>query len=517
MQVSDDDRVLVAAGLVRAARLDSSIFVDLIFGYESASFQQEWHRIWNRPGAHVVQWSPVEHGKTQQATGWALHLLGRDPENTRILWVGPSQSVARKSTNIIKTLIEEPPKTLSAVFPRLRPQYGTGEKWTETMFRVAGCRATEKDASVEVAGIETSILGGRFTDIILDDICTMNTTYTAEARAKVTKWVESTVLGRLLAGGRIICLGNAWYSDDVMHALKAKGFTVIHNKAYREDDSGRIIPESVLWPAQFPAWRLGELPDSLLPDGSPTKRRDFGTIESLRQLRCQPYNAGQSQFDLRWFDRAMQAGEGLTLVDEYKGEWGPAYLGVDVGITEKEGRDFWGFFAIAVDPATGRRRLLNGVQARMTGPTGIGQLKAWWIAFAPVIMVENNAAQEFIRQFAGEEGIPTRPFTTGKNKANVPFGVPSLGVELEQGMWILPSGDERSRALAIQWRTQCLAYTPGQHTGDLLMASWFAREAARGGGGPEGVVGKPKGAPSLAGYGQTRARYGGAQLGLFRR
>jgi hypothetical protein len=493
-----------AAAVITAAKIDSSIFTDALFGYTSAPFQREWHRRWSAPSARVVQWSPVEHGKTQRVTGWVFHRLGTDPVNARILWIGAAQKTALKSTGIIKQSIEQPSRFLRTVFPSLKPGR---KKWTQAQFTLSEAKTTEKDCSVETAGVESQILGGRFTDIVLDDICTFETTFTQAQREKVTKWLVSTVLGRLLDGGRILCLGNAWYPDDVMHALQERGFTVIHEEAYREAEDGSIVPESILWPAQWPLERLGPMPDSVRADGSPSKRRELGTVEALRQLRCIPYSAGQGRFKLEWFDKAMELGRGLTFVEKYSGPW-PTFMGVDVGVQAKEGHDAWGFWVMAVDPKTGRRLPLNMLEERMEGPAGIRLLKDWFKRYGAVIMVENNAAQEFIRQFAKEEGLPTRAFTTGKNKADPSFGVPSLGVELEQGLWILPCGDEASQKMAIKWRTQCLAFAPGQHTGDLLMSSWFAREACRSDGAAASAP--PPAGSTKADYSRgLRARYGG--------
>src|SRR3990167_10835275 len=116
------------AALIRAARGDSSVFTDLVFRYESAPFHRAWQETWNIPGVRCVQWSPVEHGKTQQVTGWALHRMGSDPKEARILWVGSALTAARKSVGVIKALIETGHRELAAVFPDLRP----GVKWTES-------------------------------------------------------------------------------------------------------------------------------------------------------------------------------------------------------------------------------------------------------------------------------------------------------------------------------------------------------------------------------------------------
>ena len=491
------------AALLAAARQHSAVFTDLVFGYQSERFHREWHAAWNAPDARVVQWSPVEHGKTQHATGWGIHCLGNDPVNTRLLWVGSALGPAKKSVGVIKTLIEDPPDEVRAVFPRLRP----GPRWTDTQFTVRGAKVTEKDYSVEAVGVEGAVLGGRYTHIILDDICTFQTTYTAARRAAITRWVISTIIGRLLPGGRLICLGNAWYPDDVMHALAQRGFKVIRQEAYRESEEGRIVPKSILWPAQWSVDRLNQ------------RRKELGTVEALRQLRCKPYSAGQGRFRLEWFDTAMEAGQGLTLLgpgETYDGRYGPAYLGVDLGVSQKEGSDLTAFWAMAVNLKTGRRVPLDAFEERIDGPTVISRLKDWHRRLSPSTRVENNAAQDFIRQRARQDGIATSAHTTGKNKADISTGVPSLGVELEQGMWVLPCGDERSQEMAIKWRTQCLAYAPGQHTGDLLMASWFSREQARMGEGTATVTATAN--RTSADYTQTRASYDGRRgLGLTRR
>jgi hypothetical protein len=66
-------------------------------------------------------------------------------------------------------------------------------------------------------------------------------------------------------------------------------------------------------------------------------------------------------------------------------------------------------------------------------------------------------------------------FTTGKNKPDPRYGVSSLATELEAGQWVL-SPDEPE---LVAWKAECMNYSPGTHTGDRLMASWFAREGSR--------------------------------------
>ena len=178
-------------------------------------------------------------------------------------------------------------------------------------------------------------------------------------------------------------------------------------------------------------------------------------------------------------------------------------MGCDLGVQQKEKHDKTAFWCMAVDPVRGTRIPIKAFEERLTGPEIVKRLVDWRDRYSPVIEVENNAAQDFIRQFASDAGVVTRPFTTGKNKADPAFGVPSMGVELEQGLWRLPREPE-----ILAWRSQCLAFTPGQHVGDLLMASWFAREACRNDSAAASSPAPPE--STKADYGKLRARYADA-------
>jgi len=66
------------------------------------------------------------------------------------------------------------------------------------------------------------------------------------------------------------------------------------------------------------------------------------------------------------------------------------------------------------------------------------------------------------------------------------IGVESVFVELARGEWIIPSRPtadgkklEGATPEIREWITEMLAYSPERHTGDHLMASWFAKEGAR--------------------------------------
>ncbi|KKK64061.1 hypothetical protein LCGC14_2988030, partial [marine sediment metagenome] len=89
-------------------------------------------------------------------------------------------------------------------------------------------------------------------------------------------------------------------------------------------------------------------------------------------------------------------------------------------------------------------------------------------------------AQDFIVQFArGAFAVPIQPFTTGRNKAHPEFGVESIAAEMAGEKWIIPNESGAIDPEIQEWISEMLYYDPTAHTGDRLMASWFAREGAR--------------------------------------
>jgi hypothetical protein len=73
------------------------------------------------------------------------------------------------------------------------------------------------------------------------------------------------------------------------------------------------------------------------------------------------------------------------------------------------------------------------------------------------------------------------PFTTGKQKADPIFGLPSMEVEFFNGAWVVPmrgvDPQDAEHGFNI-WRRELDEHPIGA-AADTVMASWFAREGAR--------------------------------------
>jgi len=146
--------------------------------------------------------------------------------------------------------------------------------------------------------------------------------------------------------------------------------------------------------------------------------------------------------------------------------------GVDVS-TGREKSDLSVIFTLLTWP-DGSRQILEIQSGRWQGPEIIDRLASVHDRFRSVMVVENNAAQEFILQWTREKypGLRVRSFTTGRNKLSPEYGVESLAGELAAGRWIIPcqQGNRIVDPQVGKWISDLVGYDPGRHTGDLLMA-----------------------------------------------
>ena len=235
---------------------------------------------------------------------------------------------------------------------------------------------------------------------------------------------------------------------------------------------------------------------------------------------CVARDDHDSRFKQSWMDRAKQRGErsGIhkfshslrdVLEEEYdhdevqtevdaifQGMISPTpntalrvYTGVD--LSTGEARDLSVLFTILVYP-NGDRRVLEIESGRWQIDEIVARVLSVYRRFGSILAVENVGTQQWLVQLLAKySAIPVVPITTGRNKADPVFGVESLAAELANGKWIVPAKHSRAPEDAEAWIQEMLFYNPAQHTGDRLMAAWFARTAAERAerGGNRGGVG----------------------------
>jgi hypothetical protein len=359
----------------------------------------------------------------------------------------------------------------------LVPSDDIHDQWGQSRLTVK--RSTNaKDPSIQGLGVFGPINGSRLDGIVLDDILNFENTRTKEQITKLVGWLDSEVFTRAVEGGWIHWIGTPWTPLDPMHEVSKRSgwehrrYSAVLNP---NEDMKHWRP---LWPAQFSASRLAKIYSGTTP------------LNFARKYLCQVRMDATSRFQQAWIDEALRLGKGMTFATVQPktsdGRGMRCYTGVDLGVGQKEGNDLTCLFTIAVE-SSGRKRVIDIRSGRFTAPEILKNIEDVSGRFGSIVYVEDVSAQNFLLQWASSAGLPVKGFTTNAGKKyDEHFGVESLAVEMRAGGWVLPSGDvgDQLHPELQEWIREMLYYTPDAHTGDRLMASWFAREAARAAGLP---------------------------------
>jgi hypothetical protein len=448
--------------LVRLAREDVNVFCELVLKDEKTGdpvVQAPTHYAWHalaEENDRLLIWAHIESGKTQQLSiGRTLWELGRDP-SLRCLILSNTKTQAGKLADSIRQYVESS-DALHDVFPNLLP----GEPWGTNAFSVK--RPTiSKDPSVQTAGVHGNIQGARLDRVLFDDVLDYENTQTEDQRKGLIEWVASAVFGRSVDGAKMRGVGTAFHPQDLLHHLGRQGWSAFRYPVVDAQGMPR-------WPERWPLERIA------------AKAKELGPIEAQRQLMCEARDDSTARFKRDWIELALRLGEGTQLASALQ-IVPPGYrtfTGVDLAVQQKDANDWTVLFTIAIDPQ-GNRSVLNIEAGKWSGPDIVNRIHQTHLRYQSIVIVENNAAQDFILQF-GRQGsaTPMIPFTTGRNKAHPEFGVESIAAEMAGGKWRIPNRNGQMHPEVSLWVDEMLFYSPNAHTGDRLMASWFAREGAR--------------------------------------
>lgn len=408
------------------------------------------------------------------------------------------------------------------VFPAIRKSPRKTDQWAQDAIvveRPAGIR----DPSLRAVGLDGAIDGSRLNWIVVDDILNRENTATKASREKVFEWFDSSVLSRIDPdGGRIVVTNTPWHLDDLTYRLERAGWPTLtmgvtgditlancddfdssdivpsskpgdvyrlsaHNEPL--NDRGVVVSETTpLWPVRY-SW-----------DEIRALREQSGhALQKFNQLyMCVCRAEETAKCKVEWIERAKEAGRGSAVSTRYNGT-NLTVTGVDLAVGKGAQYDNTAFFTFE-QLEDGRRRILDVEFGQFDAPTIVNKLISKAEAFRSIVMVENNAAQDYIRQFvlARNASVPVKAHTTGRNRAHPEYGIEGLFIELQNGAWIVPCTQAGTLAPGVaKWVEECLYYQPEKHPGDVLMASWLAIELAR-----------------QMGYGAGRRRGNGAAGGL---
>lgn len=447
----------------------------------NAESHDEWHDLATR-NRRLVLMAHVESGKSQHLTiARVIYELGTNPR-ARVLILSKSKEKAVKFTASIKRHIESNP-AVRRVFPHLRP----GLIWRADRFRIdqgqGGWTGDSKDYSVEAAGLDSDILGGRYAHVIADDVLDWENTFTEYQCEKVYGVLKGVVGGRITRHGAFWLICNTWREEDAAHRFgRMKGW-YLHRASVERPDG------TLTWEERWDRERIQDFEDA------------YGKDEADRQLRCITPDLAGRHFKSEWIYRCMEAGAGLTYPFElYPDDIPPGAFtvcGVDLASRKGKKSDRTVFFVILVHPpepgkTRGRLQLLWVHSGRMEAPEILEALVDIYERYGCWFLVEDSGAQDYLRQLLTmvRPEIPVAAFgTTASSKWRPDYGIGGLKAEFSGGWWIIPTIRQPDGTLALPdsdvgryvqaWIDGLRRFDPSAHTPDEVMASWFAREGGR--------------------------------------
>jgi hypothetical protein len=461
--------------VVELARIDPVVFIQYAFGWPMQRCHCEWQDFLTA-NDRAVLWAPIEHGKSSQVSiARPIYELGRDPD-LRIALISNTEGQAAKSLSVIKQQIELNPR-VTAVFPDLKREarYGRRALWHDTAMIVQREDIGNKDPSIQALGVNSSIIMGSRIDLAIgDDINDFQNTMTAVSRKRTVDWFDAHVESRSTARGRVWMIGTAWHREDVMEVLAKRPSW----KSKRYDAwEGNLWPDLVEVNGKlcgWPRWRLEK------------KRGQIPALEFNRQFRNKSISQEMEIFNLL----AIEACFDGSPWDPLPELWMQFYVGVDLNVQKGEAHDKTSFFIGRPD---GAHKIVHRI---ICDNMDLDDIIFWFYyieaRFNPVLfLVENNSAQDYVRQFFKEDtlrrifehrGESVEPFlrlmprvegfTTGKNKADPQLGLRGMTLEFEQKRWRIPD-----HKLTQQWKDELVNFDPMSHTPDILMSSWFFHSA----------------------------------------
>lgn len=469
---------------VRRARADPSDFIEYALlddhgqPIEQKWFHREWQDILTRHDRAVI-FSAIDHGKT---TGLSiarpLWQLGRNPTDKGCI-ISDTAGQAVKCLTAVKANIEAN-ELVHDVFPSLKRE--NFRTWRDDSILIEPDRpTTAKDFTIQAVGQGGAIMGARLNWILIDDVLNLDNTWTEDQRNKVIEWYQTTVLSRLVKGGKVWVPGTAWHPGDLMHWLEQTGeFHVARYPAVESRDDffkreGREFEGELfdydgegrvpIWPEKWPAAALRE------------RQRQLTPFRFAQQFMCRATDEALTPFTDSALAKCKLRGRGLPYSPD---DWdGPVFTGVDLaaGRTRRHAQTV--FFTVGLTD-DGDRYVLDV----RSGRWHLSQIEAImndvFARFGGIFMCEDNALQALLVQlFQRDSVIPVRPYTTTKKKADPGFGIEAIAVEMENGKWMVPNINGIVHPYVEKWMGECAAYNPRAHTGDHLMACFFAWEALR--------------------------------------
>lgn len=506
--------------ILEASKRSFSFFMEAILGYVNPPFLNKLDDIIsNFTYRKVVVAYPRQHGKsTHLSIGYPLWRIAQN-HNLRILVTSKTATISSGFLRGVLNHIEDNSKYQTfakycdpkgvGIVPKMSKQYRKEEKWSSNAITIDRDDLSLKDPTIQTIGLFGSIIGRRADEIIGDDIVDQKNSETEDQKQKTKDWVYTTLLPVLDPQGRLIYAGNTWAEDDLVSDFlkdpqfdfrnRLKSIVTEPNNAdlwaewakIRLDES--VDPKtrmeksevfygqnkekmeegtSVLWAEKFPYKSLYLL-------------RLSNSYAFSRMYQCDPSLRPDQLFREVWLNKAREKGKDLILQDAVREGFTMDLTtsGLDLAISLKNKSDDTVLFTLdrvkygndVIQP--GDFVIRNIRRGKYTPNEVRTMIKIHNDTVKPLgIRIESVAYQESMIKDLWDMGqINVRGHRTGGEKYDLEFGINSLSILLEIGKLAIPynMSDPRTIQLCNQLINEMRSWPEG-HTGDSLMAMWFA-------------------------------------------
>ncbi len=469
---------------------------------------------------------PRDHGKSKHLSiAYPLWRIAKN-HNLRILQISRTAVVAESFLSEIVSTIERNQKYVAwaryidpngkGVIPRTKFQRKQTEDWSGRSITIDRDDVGLKDPTIAATGLFGQILSRRADIVICDDVVDQQNSMTDLQRKKVIDWIETTVLPVLVPGGTFIYLGNTWHVEDVVSkfmkdprfivqkrcgaiikeadrqdlwqewgskmlniTLRPKERLILARDFYDEHRAEMDAGAQVLWPERYPYSRL-------------YLERLLNPYVFARMYQCDPSDRPDQVIRDEWIERALEKGKTLRFQDQPHGRniLEVSAAGMDLAISQKESADdtaidYLDLVRYGYDGIQDGDFIVRQIHRGHYSPNEQRQAakRATTTHGMQTIRVESVGYQEALVIDLAEDAVPVRSYHTGREKYDPEIGINSLAMLMELGKLVIPSDntDARTIMLASQLATEMRAYSgdPTEHTGDALMALWFAYSEVR--------------------------------------
>lgn len=409
---------------VELARRDLAEYFELARGFKPAPHQK---KILDKLNEFLIKcWStpPGKHDKLRVLTinlppgagkssiisstlpAW---VLGQRPKE-RIGIISAQGTLSGLFENTIKADIEEG-EIYKACFPEEEARPDKSRGWAKGTLYLKGLPRGEATPSLVAAGLFGSVLGRRFTMLVLDDPQDQATTRTPEQRDMSWNFLDATVLSRVIPGSPVICVQQRWHEDDVTgRLLRYYDADQVEVSAIIEEEDGT---KSSYWPGMYSVDYLEQrrISNPHMFQANYQQQPGLGDGDIFKREYFRYYTRNRNG------NFMVQDDMGYVMMEPAKGMY---YQSWDTAFKKGEDNDYSSCIEAVVDPITRDIFVTRVFWERLDFPELLDKAKDFYSKTLPrYVLVEDKASgTSLVQTLRAQSGLPIKPVKVEKDKVN---------------------------------------------------------------------------------------------------